>query len=508
MAERVSWIPPRAMSARSGTAPAVLRFGTDDFMTELVHALASPTGLDDLKAEPETWRTSAPPSFPAPPPSSDTSPVTKLYQPVHGRFYLVAAHLVCRRVGEPDRRLDREESIGFVVRRLSDGDEYAWIVEPGGGRWTSVSDDFVLEPGEELLPMAPTTHGHRGRNTQLYTGLVPVGARERYDARSPADATDPAGDEPSALQIAMIDTVISPLAELAVRFADAVDTRADAIEFAILDLVDWLDRVDAAMPDALVVRGGVVPGGVDATAVDATVDDDASSWGDVIADVRLNRADILSGEYESRARDVASRDSIARFLCIATPPSSSTVDPASTPLAEALTAALAASTPSADDPDTAENTAPVPGGDDVLYVFRTVYRNETCARPHAEWVSQPTEPFRFAAFFDPDAPARPVQIVLPIDTSPRGLRQFPRNVSVLISSQLRRQMTQINDEFDKTPGQSFSLGKLCMLSIPIITICALILLMIMVTILNIIFFWLPFFQVCLPMTTPEPEDST
>jgi hypothetical protein len=37
-----------------------------------------------------------------------------------------------------------------------------------------------------------------------------------------------------------------------------------------------------------------------------------------------------------------------------------------------------------------------------------------------------------------------------------------------------------------------------MLSIPIITICALIVLMIFISLLNIVFWWLPFFKLCLP----------
>jgi hypothetical protein len=40
---------------------------------------------------------------------------------------------------------------------------------------------------------------------------------------------------------------------------------------------------------------------------------------------------------------------------------------------------------------------------------------------------------------------------------------------------------------------------ICSLSIPIITLCALFLLMIMVALLNFIFFWLPFFLVCFPI---------
>jgi hypothetical protein len=42
-------------------------------------------------------------------------------------------------------------------------------------------------------------------------------------------------------------------------------------------------------------------------------------------------------------------------------------------------------------------------------------------------------------------------------------------------------------------------GMVCSLSIPIITICALILLMVMVKLLDMIFYWLPFFMICLPV---------
>ena len=48
-------------------------------------------------------------------------------------------------------------------------------------------------------------------------------------------------------------------------------------------------------------------------------------------------------------------------------------------------------------------------------------------------------------------------------------------------------------------GGGINLGMICSLSIPIITICALILLMIIVTLLDFIFRWLPYFVLCLPV---------
>ena len=46
-------------------------------------------------------------------------------------------------------------------------------------------------------------------------------------------------------------------------------------------------------------------------------------------------------------------------------------------------------------------------------------------------------------------------------------------------------------------GEGF--GMICSLSIPIVTLCALIILMIMVALFDLFFRWLPFLFVCLPL---------
>jgi hypothetical protein len=40
---------------------------------------------------------------------------------------------------------------------------------------------------------------------------------------------------------------------------------------------------------------------------------------------------------------------------------------------------------------------------------------------------------------------------------------------------------------------------ICSLSIPIITLCAFIVLMIFLSLLNIVFWWMAFFKICLPI---------
>lgn len=157
------------------------------------------------------------------------------------------------------------------------------------------------------------------------------------------------------------------------------------------------------------------------------------------------------------------------------------------------------------------------------FSIRCVYERPECGPFDPPVVSEATRPFQLAGFFDPDAPARPIRIALPIDTSPAGLRKFDKNTAFMISDMLCGQIDRakgmslgdlvrsvlpwplhkdlsVPDKGPcKEPGGSLEFGMICSLSIPIITICALLLLMIIVSLLNIIFSWMPYFLICFPL---------
>lgn len=186
-----------------------------------------------------------------------------------------------------------------------------------------------------------------------------------------------------------------------------------------------------------------------------------------------------------------------------------------------LEAALPA--PAPDVPTPAPTLASVQPADlrEAWYVMRLVYERPDCAPAHRTLASQSTQPFQMAGFFDPDAPARPIRIGLPLDLSPAGLRKFDKNTVLVMSDMLCGHIDRFKGitfgdlvlsvlpfPFHKDlavpakgPCKSgdLSLGVMCSLSIPIITICALILLMIIVSLLDAIFRWLPFFAVCFPL---------
>jgi hypothetical protein len=157
------------------------------------------------------------------------------------------------------------------------------------------------------------------------------------------------------------------------------------------------------------------------------------------------------------------------------------------------------------------------------FVIRCVYERPVCGPLDPPLLSEPSALFQMAGFFDPDAPARPIRIALPLDTSPAGFRKFDKNTAFMISDQLCGQMQRLKGitfadlvlsvlpwpfhkslsatapEIGPCKSAGLELGMICTLSIPIITICAMILLFIIVLLLDIIFKWIPFFIMCFPL---------
>ncbi|HEX8381414.1 MAG TPA: hypothetical protein VF619_12805 [Allosphingosinicella sp.] len=160
-------------------------------------------------------------------------------------------------------------------------------------------------------------------------------------------------------------------------------------------------------------------------------------------------------------------------------------------------------------------------GDTGRFCLRFVHLNADCGPAHPPTLSQPSVRFELASFFDSDAPARPIRISLPMDTSPAGLRKHARGTAFVLSDMLCGQVQRakglgfidlvrqvlpwpLHKDIDTGDGggckngNGIDIGMICSLSIPIVTLCALILLMIIVALLDFIFRWLPFLAFCFP----------
>jgi hypothetical protein len=155
------------------------------------------------------------------------------------------------------------------------------------------------------------------------------------------------------------------------------------------------------------------------------------------------------------------------------------------------------------------------------FYIRCVFECPRCPPSLRQTVSDPSIQFQMASYFDPDAPARPIRIPLPVDTTPAGLRKFTKNTMFAVSDSLACQIELARKltfgdlvrsvlpwpfhkdlpepRAGKCKEKGIDIGKLCTLSIPIITICALILLIVIVLLLNYIFHWVPYLIYCLPL---------
>jgi hypothetical protein len=160
-------------------------------------------------------------------------------------------------------------------------------------------------------------------------------------------------------------------------------------------------------------------------------------------------------------------------------------------------------------------------GDRGLFLIRFVHLNADCGPLHPPVLSRPSETFELASFFDPDAPARPIRITLPMDTSPAGLRKHARGTAFVLSNMLCGQVQRakglglidlimqilpwpLHKDLDMGDGGGckdgdLDIGMICSLSIPIITLCALILLLVIVFLLDFVFHWVPWLIMCFPV---------
>jgi hypothetical protein len=500
--------------------PALLRFASDTFMDDLAALLkTNPGGLADQLARPESFR--------ARPPGArvDWQPLApgatlKLYQPVHGHFYLIAASLVCRMAGLPDRTVNtaNAEKVSFVLRRIGpDGEEMAWVTAPAGSKgWQSLTkaQQTTVSAGEELLPMFPVnftppaatrflTVPPRGR--RLLVGLVPTSSRDAFaagprltpilpeDNASLGEVQGRVVDPLRALiqsKSKPLPTDVKPADQAAIAQAEE-SKEEEGSRFLLLDLADFLSRtlpslwqaVYAAAPPAVTDPGaGLYNLLLTARAAGAI------TWQQALR-TAWDERDVINGEKDGTS-------SLTFSL------KDTKLDP------DALAAALqtALGPPPANPPPPA-NAPPVPKLDprpETQYVLRCVYQRPRCGPLRPDVVSNPTERFALAPYFDFDAPSRPFRIALPVDTSIAGLRKFAKNVGFLMSNQLRQQIKSVTDlkktlDGNLASGEQFSLGEICSFSIPVITLCALVVLMIFIALLNIVFWWLPFIRLCLPI---------
>jgi hypothetical protein len=486
--------------------PALLRFERDSFMDDVAKLLErDPAGLADTVATPVTYRLPAPGETEPPVPAD-----LKLFQAAHGHFYLVAATLVCRMPGLPEHEVNTaaKEKVSFVLRRVEDGQgEWAWVDDPeakAGKSWKLLDANATgaVDRDEELLPLFPLRYTKSDRLRRLFVGLVPTTSGEAFKAAgslSPLAGPGAGAGAPSAdpRPDALTAKVTDPLRALVATVAASND-QIEASSFLLLDFAEFLyDQLGWFATDAWTQPTRAADLTLWNTLAAPAVAGGAISWRQALTTAWHERL-ILFGDAEGAS---------SLSLNLRTP--GLTPDQLDAHVAAALPP-LPAPDPSAPATSLQGDTVPPPpvpkldARSTSRYVLRCVYQRPECGPLHPDVVSDRSDPFRIAGFFDLDAPARSIMISMPVDTSLKDLRKLKKNVSFLLSNELRAQMNRVTDlqkalDGDIAAGESVDLGLICSFSLPVITICALIVLMIFINLLNIVFWWMPLLKICFPI---------
>ena len=483
-------------------------------------------------------------------------PVLRL--PLHRAFHLVSCEVVCDRLGHPALDPGKITSAGFVIRRLSGRREQAWMLEDGEAMgWQDAPVEFrdpdvhrrlcangVLSQrgeqpsfsGEEVHPLHPLkTTDDAGKTHTLLFGYVPLGgfyyqrdANAAVDASSMQAAHNAAAESlpwpfgfrqplnttwkpeqgilidqgrPSKPMFELLRVLVNRyhLGESGIENNAALEKYCAGLWFydnthlpahlrgqaysdsnhtqfvpsrVKLDLFSYLKNCFAHKDDNPLVRWLIQQ----EQAIDTA--------GDLDKLAKLDKLPASSGKGDlpyslfilaSDAQEIRTllgqrlRDQTLRLV-------------QEIPLPKFSQAA-----------------------DDLYQIVPFVrFRNEE-DREQILWADTGARSivFRVAAPFDPEA-SRPSLIQMPsLSDLKRGLAKgaimiTPADTFNLINRLKLNKGVGPDTVPEGKPGPGLGVQWICSFSLPVITLVAMILLMIMISLLNIVFFWMPWVRICLP----------
>ncbi len=462
--------------------------------------------------------------------------ILELNQPVHRRFQLALFELACEAPGYPPVDPEKISGMGLVLRRDKQDAPHGWLKQ---GKsivgWKSVEGSELTDPdpiarnkvfadapealhliaadrltkdtvGEEILPLhiAPPEVCAARKRTILY-GIIPVTSAELSDIiEEPVDANDPKNRE------AFVNNLSGYLKQRA-------ETRMpfEGQNIVIPDpgaprAVTPGSNPLVASPKGSGDEGKYYSFGIflQQLVIELGILEDTPEAGDLLAVLSTIQLPLT----ENESGQVTDSISASIFIQLAYPLLLLQEDngynltmPLRWPAinaekGEALTAAALACL-NRRHADLYQQTAKFEGRDWQYHVrgFVRVQHGDGCPE-RIEW-SGPSETFHIVPWWDSDAP--PTKISLPKISD---LKNIKPSVAFEMPPELANLLKR--DPMDSLAGDGgepskLGLGWLCSFSIPIITICAFIILNIMLSLLNIFFHWMMWIKVCLPIPTKE-----
>ena len=505
--------------------PTLVERRDADPIESLMDELGRPDQLDVLRTAPLNRRKG----------------VVRLFAPVQRVVNCVVLEAFCAQAGMP--RLDPRsiDSAGFVLRRVLGAQRLAWLRE--GTRavgWDAVDEEQdpaadrrqlqatlghpaldaltpamqrlrtagsarlalatqpVSEATQPLFVAPPEACAATGRTLLFGTLSFPTDERSDADPRAPVYGRSP--DERAALTAHLSPFITAHGNAFAVPVlggerVSSVQLTNDRDPQGLRTLVEQLhlefDAFDGTGPQADAVRGALAALTVerDVRTVSGLRTDTTPAW----PFLQAAKALLFDRSDGGGALDVPER-----FGPLPAGAASTLFDALLAQLAGRYTQVLAASSRFEAD------------GRDVRYVLRAFVRLKPAHAgcPARILWSDDSEPFTLAAWHE--SAGVPVPVVPMPDLFDRDvLKALKPNVAFQVPAKLAGLLRGDPEKLAKGEGAPLDLKVdwVCSFSIPIITICAFIVLNIFLQLLNLIFWWLPFLKVCIPLPrVREPEE--
>jgi len=482
----------------------------------------------------------------------DNKPVLRL--PTHRAFHLVCCEVICERFGLPALDPQHITSSGFVIRRLRNNKEQAWIVEEGEAiGWRDTSSELkdpdlnrricangmlhqrsnqMTYSGEQTHPLhILTSRDNKDKRHTLLFGYVPLGgsyyereANALFDTKNQQETEDfvarslpwPFGYREQVKQ--------QWTTQHALQVKDGVPTKA---MFELLRLLvnryhlgeagrDANDELEEIFSDIWFYDERLVPAHVKsglAKAQNFTLLKSSRKFHltkylqDAFAGGESNPLVQWIIEQEEAADNAGGLDNLTRLQALPNISGNGKLT-YSLILLASDTENIRHHLGQRYREQTLAQAKEIPlpkfsqGEQDVYQIIPFVrYKNDQ-GQEKIQWGDKQSrsQQFRVAAPFDPEA-SRPSLIPMPsLRDLKRGLAKgasmlTPGDTFDLING-LNLKKGASEDVVGK--GPKFGIQWICSFSLPVITLVAMILLMIMISLLNIVFFWLPWVRICLP----------
>ena len=450
----------------------------------------------------------------------DSHNVLKLQQPVHRTFYVVVFDVACDIYGRPRLDPQRIDSAGLVVRRVRDGAKEGWRA---GGKtlkgWLafSASRDLEMDPDPARRPPAISA-GHAEIDRKLASQF---GVSMLSEAFTPLFVASPEVCEATGRTIlyGLVPLASSEHSEAPVALGSFDDDAVEEIRQNLprLFLADGSRYIPfqgqtvsasaATQPNMLEFVGMLRQLGVEYDAFGTTPEAQQ-----LFAELNALKVDLPSqsqrpaGDWLRDANRVLVQGDTSSQLEMPTDRWPDIDDAREKRVLSRVIAALGARL---------KQLVPHEGRYDDMtrqYVARGFVRvkDESDCPPVVVW-SDYTEPFRITPWYEAGN-APPVKIILPDATDKNFLKNIKPNVSFVVPPGLFKNLQQPPKSWlqgDVGPDNSLGLNWICSFSIPIITLCAFIVLYIFLTLFDLIFQWLMWVKICIPFPVrlPRPPSS-